>query len=109
VYLNSKQADYIISDSTWISNEEIRTILPSSVISDKRLSKKNEIQLNKDGYEYFVKVIDTTDKGDAPPFSYVKDKMSEIILQQRKKALLHKLESDLYKQAIASDKIKIYK
>jgi len=96
-------------DSIWISQEVITEYLPEGLFRTKSFKTKAILQKNQAGIEYFVKVLDAIDKGEQPPLAYVKEKLTEIILQKRKKALKQKLESDLYRQALASNKIRVYK
>jgi len=107
-YVEENALTYVLNES-WYSKEALATYVPDNLFKKSSYKKGAILQKNQDGIEYFVKVLDVADKGKAPPFAYVKEKMVEIILQKRKKELLQKLESDLYRQALSTNKIRVYK
>lgn len=103
-----KQAEYC-STLDWRTMDQIHELLPSKQFSEQKIKSNKTVQAYADGYEYFVKIEDKKDKGDKPPLSYIADKLAEVVIHRRKKALLSKLESDLYDRAMAANKIKVFK
>jgi len=96
-------------ESKWLTIEEVYNFLPEQKFASSRLKKGRELQQHFKGFEYFVKVNDIKYKGDSPPLAYLESKLRELIIHKRKKTLLNKLEADLYKRAIAAQKIKVYR
>ena len=104
-----EKAESCMLESKWLSVEDLHKSIPEKKFNKTRLKKGKELQRNFEGFEYFVKVNDIKYKGDTPPLEYLDNKLKELIIHKRKKTLLDKLEADLYKQAIASQKIKVYR
>lgn len=93
----------------WHTIDHFLSFLPKKRFRVRDFSKKGDIQKHDETFEYFVKVTDIKQKNDVPPLSYVKDKMRKVIINQRKKDLLKKIESSLYQNYLKANKIKVYK
>lgn len=93
----------------WKTLEQIHTLVPEKKFPRKKIARNKSLQEYDVGFEYFVKIEDKKEKGDKPPLNYISYKLAELVIHRRKKALLEKLESDLYNRAMAANKIKVFK
>ncbi|MDF1696603.1 MAG: hypothetical protein P1U56_12255 [Saprospiraceae bacterium] len=93
----------------WHSIEHYLSLLPENRFKTKDFSKKGDIQKHNDQFEYFVKVFECKSKNEVPPLSYVREQIRRVIINQRKKNLLDKIESNLYQTYLTSKKIKVHK
>lgn len=103
-----ERALYYSLDNEWMTLSEIRQNIPSSLLTDSQLMKKQNFQKYSGGFEYFVKIMDYHNVDSPPPLSYIQYKIRELVIHRRKKEMLEKLESDLYTKAINTNKIKVY-
>lgn len=93
----------------WHTIEHYLSYLPKSRFTTKDFAKKRDIQKHDGSFEYFIKVDEFKDKDEIPPLSYVSDQMRKVIINQRKKDLLKKIEKKLYQNYMTSNKIKVFK
>jgi len=89
----------------WYDLDSIKGELPRFLVKNK---DKYQRQLNKNGYEYFIKVLETKHKNETIPLVLVKDKVEKMVLQKRKSDLLDNYIEELYKKEIADNNIKVY-
>jgi hypothetical protein len=97
------------SDTIWHTLDYYLSFLPKDRFKKRDFSRKGDIQKHDGSFEYFVKVIDFKEQNEIPPLPYVKDQMRKVIINQRKKDLLKKIENDLYQNYLKANKIKVYK
>ena len=96
-------------DEEWYPVDHFLAFLPDKKFQKKDFSKKGDIQKHHETFEYFIKVKDFRDKHEIPPLSYVKDQVRKVIMHQRKKDLLDKIEKNLYQNYLKANKIKVYR
>jgi hypothetical protein len=97
----------MLNEEKWHTLSELQSYLPEG-FRESKLSKPGDVQFYNDGEEYFVKIIEYIEEGDVPPLGYVKDKLSRVIINNKKKSLLADIERTLYQKYMASNKIKTY-
>jgi hypothetical protein len=93
----------------WETAHHYLSFLPKNKFKLRDFSKKGDIQKHDETFEYFIKVVDFKKQNEIPPLSYVKEQMRKVIINQRKKNLLKKIESNLYQNYLQANKIKVYK
>ncbi len=98
--------EYLFKKDNWYDLEKVKKELPSFLRKNK---DSYEVQINKKGYEYFLKVFETRHKNENIPLDMVKKKVEKLILQKRKSDILDKYIEELYKKEIANNKIKVYR
>ena len=96
-------------DDEWHSIDHFLSYLPDNKFKARDFLKKRDIQKHNDTLEYFIKVHEFKDKNEIPPLAYVREQMRKVIINQRKKELLDKLEKNLYQSYLQSNKIKVIK
>lgn len=103
---------YHIEDSVWTNFEALVNSTPFAEIKDKTLlfnqSKYQPSRRQNEQYVYYLKVRDFKLVAQEAPYTYIKPRIIELILQKRKVRLIKKLEEDLLKKAQKSKQIKIY-
>ena len=105
-YCEKNSDEYLYKKDIWYDLDDVKKTLPSFL---RKKKDSYEVQINKKGYEYFLKVFDTKHKNENIPLNIVKKEIEKLILQKRKSDLIDKYIEELYKKEIASDKIKIYR
>lgn len=98
-----------VEDTDWHTVDHFLSFLPENRFKTRDFSKKGDIQKHHDTYEYFIKVTDYKSQNEVPPLAYVREQMRKVIIHQRKKDLLNRIEKDLYQTYLKSNKIKVFK
>ncbi len=81
----------------WYVFDEIIKDLPKFMVKKK---KKYKNQINKDGFEYFLNVIETRDKNEEIPFELVEEQIKNIVLKKKSSELVDEYIERLYKSEI---------
>ncbi|HEY0740787.1 MAG TPA: peptidyl-prolyl cis-trans isomerase [Chryseosolibacter sp.] len=106
----SFSAAYHISDSTWMIFDELVRNSPIVEIPNKvQFLKTNPYyETEDDNYLYFLKVDEYRISDNVSPLEFVRDEISNIILNKRKVELAKKLEDEVYNNALERNDFKIY-
>ncbi len=95
--------------SKWMPFEEILKAIPVKAYNQEAFLKNNrEFEFQDEGFVYMIRFFDFLIKDQVSPLSFEKDKITQIILNQRKVNLLNKLESEIYQQALKDNDFEIY-
>lgn len=106
-YLSDNAIKEYTNVNKWYSTGEVLSQLPSKLYTEKTIAQNgSHVQKDKE-YEYFVKTIDYVGKNDVPPLEYIDSKITQIILNNRKKALIKRKKQQLYDQNYQNNRIKI--
>jgi hypothetical protein len=106
----SFSAAYHISDSAWMIFDELVRNSPIVEIPNKvQFLKTNPYyETEDDSYLYFLKVDEYRISDNVSPLEFVKDEISNIILNKRKVELAKKLEDEVYNNALEQNDFEIY-
>jgi hypothetical protein len=106
----SYSAAYHVTDSTWMIFDELVRNSPLVEIPNKvQFLKTNPYyETEDDSYLYFLKVDEYRISDNVSPLEFVKDEISNIILNKRKVELAKKLEDEVYNNALEQNEFKIY-
>jgi len=96
-------------DDEWHTVDHFLAFLPDKKFKVNDFSKKRDIQKHHEQYEYFIKVSDFKAKNELSPIAYIRDQMRKVIIHDRKKDLLEKIEKKLYQNYLSANKIKVFK
>ncbi len=100
-YCLSFSSAYHISDSTWIIFDELVRNSPMAEIPNKvQFLKMNPYHEDEDeNFLYFLKVDEYKISDNVSPLEFVRDEITNIILNKRKVELAKKLEDEVYNDA----------
>ena len=96
-------------DNEWISMNLIQKEWP--IFMQDPLTSSNSVKIlehNDDNFLYLVRIRDVMAKDKIAPYSYVKDKIKELILNKRKISFSSSIEYELYEDALNKKKFEIY-
>lgn len=102
---------YSLQDSTWMNFEEIIAHTPFAGIANKvQFLKSNSFsEMKDDDYSYYLKIYDYKISDQISPLEFVKEQITNIIINKRKKALAQKLEEQIYSKAVNDKDFEIFK
>ncbi|MBK9734966.1 MAG: hypothetical protein IPO92_08365 [Saprospiraceae bacterium] len=110
MYLFKEKASFhFIDTAKWLTVEDLNALVPSGMIENERMEKGRVFQKKEKDSEYFVKIIRYYDENKIPPFEYIEDKITKVILSDRKIQLLKQFRQNLYDNGIAEKGFEIFK
>ena len=72
-------------------------------IEHKIIKKNQKFELEDDNYKYFIFIKDFRLKGAPSPLEYVSSIIRKILINKRKKDILHSVEDKLIEEAIINN------
>jgi hypothetical protein len=108
-YCLSFSVAYQLSDSSWMVFDELVRNSPLIEIPNKvQFLKSNPYyEVEDDHYLYYLKVDEYRISDNVSPLEFVRDEISNIILNKRKVELAKKLEDEVYNNAQAKEEFEI--
>lgn len=86
----------------WITMPELLAAVPMN-----EPTASGRYVLERNGYTWFVDLIELRTKGTLPPLEIVQADIRAIILNQRKLLLIERMRQDLYREAIENNEIQV--
>jgi hypothetical protein len=101
---------YHLSDSAWMVFDELVRNSPLAEIPNKvQFLKANPYyETDDESYLYFFKADEYRISDNVSPLEFVRDEITNIILNKRKVELAKKLEDEVYKNALDKKEFEIY-
>ncbi len=75
--------------------------------STSRINQQIKQRQNDSEYEYFLKIVDSVDKGDFSPLEYIRPQLNRMFLHKRKQEIIENYKQELYENALNNNIIKI--
>ena len=75
--------------------------------SKSRVDQKIKQRQNDSEYEYFLKIVDSVDKGEISPLEYIRPQLNRMYLHKRKQKVIENYKQELYEKALNNNIIKI--
>ena len=89
--------------------KELQEQVPLEVFNAETFLKKNKtIEFEEGNNYYLLTITDFMLNGSVSPLSFEREKIRELILNQRKAELLNKMRDDLYSQALSKKEIEFF-
>ena len=108
-YCQQFAKEYYLEDSNWqyfsIFNEKLPNIIDKE---DNFLRNTRAIWFEDDTFRYYLFIKAYKLKGSVSPLAIEKEKIKNVLLNKKKIEYLKQLEDELYQNALALKKIKIY-
>ncbi|MCB0429477.1 MAG: hypothetical protein H6585_05045 [Flavobacteriales bacterium] len=101
----SYASSYYLNDSSWVMVESLRKAIP---ILPEHISNMGYFEEQDSLRKYFVHIRSFKSKESISPFSFEKERIREILINQRKVKLLEDLEENLYQEAVRKNQIEIF-
>jgi len=92
----------------WIDFSQIRSRMPVSFTSPDAILRRNSFIESSDDNKYYLAAIkDYRLIGDKAPFEFVKDRITNLILNTRKMEFIEELQKNIYQKGKSSNQFKI--
>lgn len=107
-YSNEYAEVFYLNDSIWHPLSTVQMEMPNGAVNERVIRSNRDFQLTNDDYYYFLKILEIKDEKEIAPLTYIEEQATQVILHQRKIALLEKIREDLYDRAVSRNLIKIF-
>lgn len=109
-YSNQFSVRAFLDNSIWVRFNEVILETPLKEINDKTrfLETTSSVENSDEDYAYFLKIFEYKLVGEVAPIEFVKESISDIIINKRKIELKKELEKKIYEEAKASNAFEIY-
>ncbi len=93
----------------WMRLDELTKIIPIEIFNAESFLKKNKfVCFDMNEYTYIVRFVDYQLEESISPLDMVSDNIKSVILAQRKKALIDKMQAALYEKAKRDRAFEVY-
>ncbi len=109
-YITQFAEDFFMNDSTsWVLFSDVLKNIPIKPYNEEDFLKKNKhINVSDSTFTYLLKIENYQIKNTISPLSLEKNKIKHMIINKRKLLLIKNMETELYKNALKKNKIKIF-
>jgi hypothetical protein len=108
-YCQQFAKEYYLEDSSWQYFSTINAKLPELITEDEYfLQNTKGVWFEDEQCRYYVYIKDYQIKGSISPLALEREKICHVLLNKNKIQYLKQLEDELYQNALALEKIKIY-
>ncbi|SNS56684.1 hypothetical protein SAMN05421640_0687 [Ekhidna lutea] len=109
-YANEHAVKAFVEDSVWVKFDEVLIETPLKDVNDKGafLKSNSSVEVSDEDYIYFIKIFEHKLIGEIAPLEFIKESVSDIIINKRKIALKKELEKKIYEEAEQTNAFEIY-
>ncbi|MFK7952672.1 MAG: hypothetical protein AB8B73_07470 [Ekhidna sp.] len=109
-YATEYASKAFIEDSVWVKFNDVLLETPLKETTDKTnfLKRNSSIEVSDEEYVYFLKVFEYKLIGEIAPLEFIKENVTDIIINKRKIELKKELEKNIYEEAENTNAFEIY-
>ena len=108
-YCHQFAKEYYLSDSSWQYFSSINNKLPKFITEEEYfLENTKGVWFEDQQYRHYIYIKNYQIKGSISPLALEREKIRNVLLNKNKIQYLKQLENELYQNALALKKIKIY-
>lgn len=106
-YADQYAQDFLLSDSTWYTLDDISELIPSDIVNSKNININTDWTLKAKNFKYYLKVLEMKSRKDIAPLSFIEEQASRAILHRRKTTIIDEWRESLYDKALKDNLVKI--
>lgn len=105
----NQNGNYFETTKSWLRFDDVLKELPINTYNQENYLQNNKFINIKDGdFIYFIEIVDFLIKSEISPFEFEKDRIKNILLNQKKLAQKILIENELKEKAIKNKKVIIH-
>ena len=109
-YAYQNASGYELFVDKWLTTTQIISRIPMERTElENKLRYSNHIEYADSAKTYLLQITDKHMRGEAMPIDYARPQIEKILMNARQVEFMHNERERMYKKAIESDKIKLYK
>jgi hypothetical protein len=102
-------SSFSLLDTTWHYTEEVEKIFPITRLSEDNFNNLNRIfEILENGSLYLIIFRDYKFRDSLSPLVFERENIKNLILNQRKLALLNQMEKEVFEEALKNNELDIY-
>jgi hypothetical protein len=105
---NESAETFLLDDSVWYKQEDLEGIIPGNVLNSRSSTAFKEQIFSNDTAMFFLRILNRIPDTEIAPLSFIEKQARKVILYRRKQALLSDWRERIYREALKSNRIKIY-
>jgi hypothetical protein len=92
----------------WIAFDDILKVVPINTYNQESFINNNRLfKIEETNYIWYINILDFRIKDNTSPFEFVEENITQILLNKRKVQLMEKLETQMVKNAMKDNQVKI--
>jgi len=100
---------FSLMDTAWHYTDELEKLFPVSKIGENNYDNLNRIfQISEDNTLYLIILRDSKFRDSLSPLAFEKENIKNLILNQRKLALINSMETTVFNEAQKNNELEIY-
>jgi hypothetical protein len=107
-FCNEQAELYMLDEEVWYKVDEITQLLPAGSLSESSMRPGRTYNFSDQDYSYFIRILESVQKQETAPFTYIQEQAMRYIMHQRKLTLLEQMKNELYRKELDGREIKIY-
>lgn len=93
----------------WVRLNDVMENIPYLVSDSEQFLKTNKnLEVRDSSFVYLLNIKEFELAGNTAPYDYIKARLNEVFIEQRKADYLKKVQQDLYDKALSGEEIKFY-
>lgn len=93
----------------WVRLNDVMENIPYLVSDSEQFLKTNKnLEVRDSSFVYLLNIKEFELAGNVAPYDYIKARLNEVFIEQRKADYLKKVQQDLYDKALSGEEIKFY-
>lgn len=103
--------NYHLNDSSWVAYNELTDATPfkKNITNEIQFLREKRTRTESDSsYLYYLSIKEYKLDQEISPYSFVKSKIKNIIINKRKTDLINNIEEEIYSNAIKNKKFEVY-
>lgn len=101
--------NFSLMDTTWHYTEELEKIFPISRISENNYNNLNRIfEISDNNTLYLIILRDSKFRDSLSPIAFERENIKNLILNQRKLALINQMEKEVFEEAQKNNELETY-
>lgn len=102
-------ANFFLDDEAWLDFSEVQKELPIKQYDEEHFLRNNKfLEINEGRYIYLILIIAYKTKNSLSSFEFEKERIKNVVLNERKNELLRKLEQTMMQTATENKQIENY-
>ncbi|HLG02164.1 MAG TPA: hypothetical protein VI731_01125 [Bacteroidia bacterium] len=108
-YCRQFAANYFLDDEVWLLFDDLLKEVPIVTYNKELFLQNNRfVSFADTGNVYFMNIKGFMTRNSQSPLAFEKENIRNIILNQRKRELIERMHTDIYKEAMENKDIEIY-
>ncbi len=110
VFCNANRAstDFLLEENKWVMLDILKQKLPADAVVTPAKLTGEDLIVSDSSHTYFMRIFENAEAGTIAPISFVMKDIQDVLLYQRRTALIEQVTKELYQKAQQEGQLKIH-